>query len=126
MKVKKSKKQKIVISVLIVLAVLCSAGAFAYHKANDVLAETLITKVAASSTTDSASGTAAENIYQSMSDADQDIVKEIVDNHVSVSTVQAVTEYLGNNDTEGLKEYAYENLSDSELTELKDLYDKYK
>lgn len=125
MKVKNNKKRKIIISVLIILAVLFSAGVLAYNKANDVVAETLITKVAASSAGDSASATAAENVYKSMSDADQAKVKEIAANHVSPTTVAAVTEYLGNNDTEGLKAYAYENLSSSEIAELKDLYDKY-
>ncbi len=125
MQVRNKKKRNIMIMVLVVLAVLFSAGMLAYNKVNDVVAETLITKVAASSVGDSASGAAAENVYKSMSDTDQDKVKEIVENHVSVTTVQAVTEYLGNNDTEGLKEYAYENLSDSEITELKELYEKY-
>jgi hypothetical protein len=126
MKVKNTKKRKIIISVVIVLAVLFSAGALAYNKANDVVAETLITKVAASSFDNSATGTAAENVYNSMSDTDQAKVKEIAASHVSVSSVQAVTEYLSNNDTEGLKAYAYENLSSNEITELKALYDKYK
>jgi len=125
MKVKNKKKRKTIISVLIVLAVLFSIGALAYNKANDVVAETLITKVATSSAGASTNTTAAENIYKSMSDADQTKVKEIAKNHISPANVKAVTEYLGNNDTEGLKEYAYENLSSSEITELKDLYDKY-
>jgi hypothetical protein len=125
MKVKNKKKRKTIITVLILLAVLFSGGALAYNKANDVVAETLITKVAASSAGDSANDSASENVYRSMSDADQTKVKEIVANHVSATTVTEVTEYLGNNDTEGLKEYAYENLSDSEITELQELYDKY-
>jgi hypothetical protein len=126
MKVKNNKKRKIIIAVLIVVAVLISAGALAYNKATDVVAETLITKVAASSTDDSTSGSAPENVYKSMSNSDQAKVKEIAANHVSVTNVKEVTEYLGNNDTEGLKAYAYENLSSSEIAELQDLYDKYK
>jgi len=126
MKTINSKKRKIIITVLIVLTVLFSAGVMAYNKANDVVAETLITKIAANSDGDSANASAAENIYKSMSDDDQSKVKEIAANHVSVTTVKEVTEYLGNNDTEGLKEYAYDNLSSSEITELIDLYEKYK
>lgn len=131
MKVKNKKKRKIIIAVLIVFAVLFSASALAYSKATDMVAETLITKVAASmgdssSVGDSTSGSVAENVYKSMSDADQAKVKDIAANHISVTTVAEVSEYLGNNDTEGLKAYAYENLSDGEIAELKALYDKYK
>jgi hypothetical protein len=126
MKVKNKKNRKIIITVLIVFAVLFSAGVLAYNKMNDIVAETLITKIAASSAGDSTSPSAPENVYESMSDADQAIVKEIAADHVSPATVVEVTELLGNDDTEGLKEYAYENLSDSEIAELKELYDKYK
>jgi flagellar basal body-associated protein FliL len=126
MKVKNNKKRKIMITVLIVLTVLVSAGVVAYNKANDVVAETLITKIAASSAGDSASVSTAENVYQSMSDSDQAAVKEIAANHISPTTVATVTEYLANNDTAALKEYAYENLSSDEITELNALYDKYK
>ncbi len=132
MKVKNKKKRKIIIAVLIVLAVLFSASALAYGKTTDIVAETLITKIAASSVGDSSSGgdstsgSVAENVYKSMSDDDQAKVKDIAANHISVTTVAEVSEYLGNNDIEGLKEYAYANLSDSEIAELKVLYDKYK
>jgi hypothetical protein len=126
MKVKNTKKRKIIITVLVVFAVLFSAGVLAYNKMNDVVAETLITKIAASSAGDSESATAPENVYKSMSDTDQAIVKEIAADHVSPTAVAEVTELLVNDDTEGLEEYAYENLSESEIAELKELYDKYK
>jgi hypothetical protein len=126
MKVKNKKKRNIIVAVLILFAVLFSASVVAYNKMNDIVAETLITKIAASSAGDSESTTEAENVYKSMSDADQAIVKEIVADHVSPTTISEVTELLGNDDTEGLKEYAYENLSDSEIAELKELYDEYK
>lgn len=125
MKVQNKKKRKIIITVLMIVAVLIGAGVYAYNMATDVVAETLVTKIAASSAGDTPSGAAAESIYKSMSDADQAKVKEIAANHVSAANVKAVTEYLGNNDTEGLKEYAFENLSSTEISELKDLYQKY-
>jgi hypothetical protein len=125
MKEKNINKRKIIITVLIVLAILFSAGALVYNKANDIVAETMIAKVVASSSDNAASDSAPENVYKSMSDADQSKVKEIAANHVSVTTVKEVTKYLGDNDTEGLKDYAYENLSSNEILELKELYDKY-
>lgn len=125
MKVNNQKKHKKIIVVLVVLVAIFAAGAFAYTQVNDVVAETLITKVAASSTDSTTSTSAAENVYRSMSDEDQAKVKEIAANHVTPTNVKAVTEYLGNDDMEGLKEFAYDNLSSSEITELKELYNKY-
>lgn len=123
---KNKKKRNAIVTILIVLTVLLSAGIVAYNKMNEVVAETLITKIAASSAGDSTSPTVAENVYDSMSDTDQDVVKEIAEDHVSPTAVAEVTELLINDDTEGLKEYAYENLSESEIADLQALYDKYK
>ena len=117
--------------VLIIVAVLFAVGAFAYTKANDVMAETLVTKIAAIDNSDSgtisdSSKTVAANIYKKMSTKDQAKVKQMVSSHITVANVKKVTEYLGNNDVAGLKEFAYDNLSDSEIAQLKDLYEKYK
>lgn len=128
---KPQRKHKNIIMVLIIVAVLFAVGAFAYTKANDVMAETLVTKIAAIDNSDSgtisdSSKTVAANIYKKMSTKDQAKVKQMVSSHITVANVKKVTEYLGNNDVAGLKEFAYDNLSDSEIAQLKDLYEKYK
>ena len=121
----KKKKHRKVVVVLVVLVLLCGAGYFAYGKVTDVVSEKLVTKIAESEAANSSSTADAENIYDSMSEDDQATVKKIATNHMSAANVKKATEYLSNNDTEGLKEYAYETLSSSEIAELKELYNKY-
>ena len=68
----------------------------------------------------------AQEIWDSMSSADQDAALDIIDNHISPSTLQEASSYLASGDTEGLKSYAQNMLTDSETQEIKDLYEKYK
>jgi ABC-type glycerol-3-phosphate transport system substrate-binding protein len=125
MKISNKKKHKKTILALAVLVALFAIGAFAYNQVNDVVAETLITKVAVASADESIDAKATESVYNSMSKEDQSKVKEIAANHATPTNVKAVTEYLGNDDMAGLKEYAYDNLSSSEISQLQELYKKY-
>lgn len=123
-----TKKRKKIAGVLLVLVALLVAGAYSYVKATDVVSEKLMTKVAqtvAASDSDSTSTTAAKEIYQKMSGEDKAKVKSIAKKHMTLSNVAKVQQYLSDNDTEGLKEYAYETLSDNEISQLKELYSKY-
>jgi len=113
---------------LLVLVALLATGIFAYAKANDVVSEKLMTKVAqtvAVKSGDSAKITEAKEIYQKMSATDKAKVKAITKKHMTLSNVTAVQKYLTDNDTEGLKEFAYQTLSDDEISQLKELYSKY-
>ncbi len=73
---------------------------------------------------DSSSGQVKE-IAESMSEEDKDTVTEIIASNVSLDSVSQVQSYVSSGDTEGLMEYAEENLSEEELQELKDIMSKY-
>ncbi|MBQ9512054.1 MAG: hypothetical protein IJR58_02555 [Lachnospiraceae bacterium] len=67
-----------------------------------------------------------KEIYETLPEEDRQTVESIVEEHINAQTAAEVTTYLQNRDKEGLKQYAEETLSEEELQELKQLYDKYK
>ena len=66
-----------------------------------------------------------KEIYESMSEEDKDTVTEIIANNVSIDSVSEVQSYVNSGDTNGLMEYAKENLSEEEVKELTEIMSKY-
>ena len=66
-----------------------------------------------------------KEIYESMSEEDKDTVTEIIANNVSIDSVSDVQSYVNSGDTNGLMEYAKENLSEEEVKELTEIMSKY-
>ena len=56
---------------------------------------------------------------------DKDAVTEIIANNVSLETIPEVKSYISNGDSEGLMDYARENLSEEEQKELLEIMSKY-
>ena len=67
-----------------------------------------------------------KEIYESIEEEDRQVVEEIAEKHLDAQTAVEVTTYISNNDMEGLQRYAEETLSEEEMAELMQLYDKYK
>ena len=66
-----------------------------------------------------------KEIYESMSEEDKDTVTEIIANNVSLDSVSEVQSYVNSGDTNGLMEYAKDNLSEEEVKELTEIMSKY-
>ena len=66
-----------------------------------------------------------KEIYESMSEEDKDTVTEIIANNVSIDSVSEVQSYVNSGDTNGLMEYAKDNLSEEEVKELTEIRSKY-
>lgn len=115
-----------VIAVIIVLAKVYVYEPFK-DKAISALTEKLIqSQISADTTLPDGTTINAQEIWDSMSSTDQAAVEDIIDNHISPSTLQEASSYLSSGDTEGLKSYAKNMLTDSETQEIQDLYEKYK
>ena len=66
-----------------------------------------------------------KEIYESMSEEDKDTVTEIIANNVSIDSVSEIQSYVNSGDTNGLMEYAKDNLSEEEVKELTEIMSKY-
>jgi len=65
-------------------------------------------------------------IEEKMSDEDKAKVEKIVTNHITPSTVSEASKYVRNQDAQGLKQYVEKTLSQEEINELVQLYQKYR
>ncbi|MCR5155951.1 MAG: hypothetical protein K6C96_04660 [Butyrivibrio sp.] len=66
-----------------------------------------------------------KEIAESMTDEDMDTVTEIIANNVNVEDIPEVQSYISNGDTQGMLDYANENLSEEEAQQLKEIMSKY-
>ena len=77
---------------------------------------------AAGNGTDSA---AVRQVMDSISDSDKEEAAQILQNHLTPSTIAKATSYIQNRDYDGLMQYAQENLIADEYSRLSELYQKY-
>ena len=75
-----------------------------------------------------AAGVVAEKLLESQitSDTDRATVDQIITNHMSADTMKEASSYITSGDTAGLKQFAKDTLTASELEQIKELYNKYK
>lgn len=136
---KKKKKKKsiihkilpVVFTLLIIAVILILTKIYVYEPFKKQAVSTLTEKlfqsqISADTTLPDGTTVNAKEILDSMSSDDQETVQDIIDNHISPSTIKEASSYLSNGDTEGLKNYAESMLSDSEIQEVEALYEKYK
>ncbi len=134
---KKSTKRKhsvilpIIGALIIIAAIIVLAKIYIYDPFKDdaisALTEKLIqTQINSDTTLPDGTTINAQELLDSMSKEDQDTIHEIVKKHVTPSTISKATSYVTSGDTQGLKEYAKEMLTDSETEELISIYKKYK
>lgn len=94
-------------------------------KATGIVAEKLLESQITSDTS-AIAGVNAQEILDAMSDTDRATVDQIITNHMSAETMKEASSYITSGDTAGLKQYAKDTLTASELEQIKELYNKYK
>ena len=67
-----------------------------------------------------------DEVLENIDDADKDVLENIVANHMDGDTISKGMEYAQDGDTSGLKEFISEELTDTEVGELMEIYEKYK
>lgn len=94
-------------------------------KTTGIVAEKLLESQITSDTS-AIAGVNAQEILDAMSDTDRATVDQIITNHMSADTMKEASSYITSGDTAGLKQYAKDTLTASELEQIKELYNKYK
>ncbi len=126
---KKHRFQKFMVFLIAVVVILLVGYFIALPKiktkAADVVAEKLMESQIASDA-EAATGVNAKEIMDAMDEEDKETVNDIITNHMSTETVKEASSYLTSGDTAGLKQYAKDTLTASELEQIKELYNKYK
>ena len=126
----KRKKKKGLIVLIVVLVILVAAiwagKTFVYDKAKEKVtsAEKMIEEQVQNDSTGQLQN--AQDIYNSMSEEDKQTVNDMIESKVSPQTISDVSKYAKDQDKEGLKQYVKEKFTESEIRQMKDLYNKYK
>ena len=94
-------------------------------KATGIVAEKLLESQITSDTS-AIAGVNAQEILDAMNDTDRATVDQIITNHMSADTMKEASSYVTSGDTAGLKQFAKDTLTASELEQIKELYNKYK
>ena len=94
-------------------------------KAAGVVAEKLLESQIKADTS-AIAGVNAQEILDAMNDTDRATVDQIITNHMSADTMKEASSYITSGDTAGLKQFAKDTLTASELEQIKELYNKYK
>lgn len=128
-KAKSSKKGKIIVATLVVLVALGLVGKFLIY---DKLEAKMIDKVSENVVEQMLSGsgladnTEVQRILESVTEEDKEKVTDIVSEQFGVADAPKVLEYVQDNDIEALKQYAKEKLTDEQISQLYEIYGKYK
>ena len=94
-------------------------------KATGIVAEKLLESQITSDTS-AIAGVNAQEILDAMSDTARATVDQIITNHMSADAMKEASSYITSGDTAGLKQFAKDTLTASELEQIKELYNKYK
>ena len=94
-------------------------------KATGIVAEKLLESQITSDTS-AIAGVNAQEILDAMSDTDRATVDQFITNHMSADAMKEASSYITSGDTAGLKQFAKDTLTASELEQIKELYNKYK
>lgn len=93
-------------------------------KAVNYAVSNVIEQVAASSGV-SVKSKEVEEVLNSMDPEDQETLNTIIEENVDQEAVSTITSYVSNGDMESAAEYVQENLSEENVEDLQQLYDKY-
>ena len=124
---KKSSALPTVLGVVVALALIIGIAYFAAikplkEKAVDTVAEKAISSVAQQAGVESSE---AETLYSNMTEEDKAVVQDIIEEHADAETMQKAVDLYQDGDMEGLKEMASSELSEEEIQQMKELYQKY-
>ena len=128
----KRKKKKGLIVLIVVLVILVAAiwagKTFVYDKAKEKVISAVAEKMIEEQVQNDSTGQLqnAQDIYNSMSEEDKQTVNDMIESKVSPQTISDVSKYAKDKDKEGLKQYVKEKFTESEIRQMKDLYNKYK
>ena len=93
-------------------------------KAVNYAVSNVIEQVAASSGV-SVTSKEVEEVLNSMDPEDQETLNTIIEENVDQEAVSTITSYVSNGDMESAAEYVQEKLSEENVEDLQQLYDKY-
>ena len=124
---KKSNPLPTVLGVVAALALVIGVAYFVAikpvkEKAVDTVAEKAITSVAEQAGVEA---TKAQEIYNSMSEEDKTVVKDMIEEHADPATVEKAAELYQEGDTAALKDMAMNEFTEEEIDQIKELYQKY-
>ena len=126
---RKHRLQKFIVFLIAAIVIILIAYFVALpkikSKAADVVAEKLMESQIASDA-QAATGVDAREILDAMDEQDKETVNDIITNHMSAETMKEASSYITSGDTAGLKQYAKDTLTASELEQIKERYNKYK
>ena len=128
----KRKKKKGLIVLIVVLVILVAAiwagKTFVSDKAKEKVKSAVAEKMIEEQVQNDSTGQLqnAQDIYNSMSEEDKQTVNDMIESKVSPQTISDVSKYAKDQDKEGLKQYVKEKFTESEIRQMKDLYNKYK
>ena len=127
---RKTKQGLIVLIVVLVIlvAAIWAGKTFVYDKAKEKVTSAVEEKMIEEQVQNDSTGQLqnAQDIYNSMSEEDKQTVNDMIESKVSPQTISDVSKYAKDQDKEGLKQYVKEKFTESEIRQMKDLYNKYK
>ena len=119
----KRKKKKGLIVLIVVLVILVAAiwagKTFVYDKAKEKVTSAVAEKMIEEQVQNDSTG-------QLQNAQDKQTVNDMIESKVSPQTISDVSKYAKDKDKEGLKQYVKEKFTESEIRQMKDLYNKYK
>ena len=131
---RKRRKKHTGLKIFLFIVVICIAGGIVFwkqiksvtsQKAAEVVVEKLLDSKISS---DKAvyGDLSAKDIYNSMDEADKQVVTDIITDHMTTDNIKNVEQYVTAGDTAGLEQYAKDNLSTEETQTIQNMYEKYK
>lgn len=124
-----NKWMVVLVCVVIVIAVLgILFKVLIYDTAKEKVAEKIVQKMIETelANDESNTGQEAQEIYDSMTQEEKDSLNRMVEDKMDTKTIKEVKEYVEAGDREGLKAYVKESFSDSDIQEMREIYEKYK
>lgn len=127
---KKSKRGlKILVAVILILGVLALAFKFVLYdklkdKAFDMVTKDIVQQMIEENP-QLAEDTDIDSIISSVSAEDKAKVEKIITDSVSVTDMPGILDMVRKGNVQGLKEYARDNFSQEQLSEMKEIYQKY-
>ena len=123
---KRHRFQKFIVFLFAIVIILLVGYFVALPKIKTKAAGVVAEKLLESSDTSAIAGVNAQEILDAMNDTDRATVDQIITNHMSADTMKEASSYITSGDTAGLKQFAKDTLTASELEQIKELYNKYK
>ncbi len=118
---------KVIVVLVVIVLIVVLGYKYIYQPVKSKVASTMAEKVIeAQLASDPELAAQADEILDSMSESDRETVEGIVESHMDAAAISKAAGYAASGDTSSLKEFAKEILSDQEIAEIKEIYNKYR